>query len=85
MGDIRIVPITDLRRNFGALTADLPYISEIILTKDGRPFATLRAAADEKRRLMMESAGSLKGMVLDNDKIWIEVLKRKSRKTAVNL
>jgi len=85
MGDIRIVPITDLRRNFGALTADLPLINKIILTKDGRPFAILRAADDEKKRLMRDCAGVFKGTILDNDKVWKEVLQRRSRKTAMDL
>ena len=85
MSDVRIVPITDLRRKFGEITSDLVEVGEIILTKDGRPFAILRAAADEKRRLMKECAGSLKGTALDDDKVWKEVLKRKSRKLPVNL
>lgn len=85
MNGTRIVPITDLRRNFGEITADLGMVEELILTKDGRPFAVMRAAPEEKKKIMREFAGSLKGTDLDNDKVWEEVMKRKSRKVGVDL
>ena len=55
----------------------------LILTKGGEPFAELRALPEFKKKLIMHSAGSWKGTDLDNDKLWKEVLKRKSRKKII--
>jgi prevent-host-death family protein len=85
MNGVKVVPITDLRRNFGELTANLATGSDLVLTKDGRPFAVLKAAPEEKRRAMKELAGSLKGSILDDDALWAEVLRKRSRKNAIDL
>jgi antitoxin (DNA-binding transcriptional repressor) of toxin-antitoxin stability system len=85
MDQVKIIPVTDLRRNFGEITSVLATMNEIVLTKDGRPFAVLRAAVEEKRKLMKGFAGSLKGTVMDDDKLWEDVLKRKSRKVPIDL
>jgi hypothetical protein len=80
-----IVPITDLRRNFGSITANLPYIEELLLTKDGKPFATLRATTNIKKDLLMENVGAWEGTDLDNDDYWKKALSKKSRKSAMIL
>ena len=80
-----IIPITDLRRNFGKITADLDKVEEIILTKGGHHFATLKPAPEMKRKILLKMAGAFKGTDLTSDKIWKEVAKRKSRKTSITL
>ncbi len=80
-----IISITDLRRNFGEITANLDKIEEIILTKGGEPFAILKSAPEVKRKMLKKSAGVWKGTSLDNEKIWREVLKRKSRKASISI
>lgn len=80
----RIIPITDLRRNFGEITANLAKEGPFILTKGGRPYAILEAHPDEKRKLMLKAAGSFKRLGID-EKIWKEVFKRKSRKKPIEL
>ena len=81
----KIIPVTELRRNFGEITRSLPSIDEIILTKGGEPFAILKAAPEIKRKELRKSAGAFKGTELDNDEIWKKVLKRKSRKEKITL
>lgn len=39
---------------------------------------------DKKRDTLLKAAGSWKGTELDDDKLWKEVFKRKSRKKAVS-
>lgn len=81
----RIVSITELRRNFGELTSDLSRASELILTKGGEPFATLRATPNEKKKILKKAAGAWKSTVLDNDKFWEKSLKKHSRKSDIVL
>lgn len=81
----KIISITELRRRFGDITENLVHEDPIIITKGGEPFAILKAAPEEKRKLLMKAAGTWKGTALDNDKLWREVLKRKSRKTSIIL
>lgn len=80
-----IIPVTDLRRKFGEITENLARTDSIILTKSGSPFAILKAAPEEKKKLILEMAGAWKDTALDNDNLWKEVLKRKSRKKAIAL
>jgi hypothetical protein len=82
---IRIVPITDLRRKFGEITENLAGLGEIILTKDGRPFAVLRSAVEEKRKRLLTFAGMWKSTEMDDKKMWKEILARKSSKAPVKL
>lgn len=79
----RIVPITDLRRRFGEITSDLASLNSLILTKGGRPFAIMTPAPELKRERMMKSAGAWKGTRLDDEKLWKDILKRKSRRTDI--
>lgn len=81
----KIISITELRRNFGEITANLPEIDELILTKGGEPFAVLKAAPEEKKKLLKKTAGIWKNTELDSDKLWKEVLKKTSRKRPINL
>ena len=80
-----IIPITNLRRNFGEITAKLPYIDELILTKGGEPFATMRATPNTKKKALLASLGGWKQTELDNDRVWKDVLKKKSRKAQIDL
>lgn len=80
-----IISVTELRRNFGKITSRLAEVDPIILTKGGEPFAILKAAPREKRKILSKAAGSWKGTSLDSDKLWREVAKRKSRKRAIVL
>jgi hypothetical protein len=81
----RIIPITDLRRNFGEITANLADIDSLLLTRGGEPFATLKATPNVKRKKLMKSFGAWKGTKLDDDKLWDELLKRKSKDKPVEL
>lgn len=80
-----IISITELRRNFGALTKNLAKTDAVILTKGGEPFAILKAAPGEKRKLLTKVAGAWKGTVLDEDSLWKKVSKKKSRKYPISL
>lgn len=81
----RIISITELRRNFGALTKDLVKTDAVILTKGGEPFAILKPAPEEKRKLLLKVAGAWKGTALDKDNLWKKALKKKSRKNPILL
>lgn len=87
MNDItkRIISVTELRRNFGEITANLAAIDYLILTRGGEPFAVLKAAPEIKRKSLMKTAGAWKDTELDDDRLWTEVFKRQSRKTPVKL
>lgn len=80
---VKIISVTELRRNFGEITSNLPEINSLILTKGGKPFAVMKAAPEEKKKIMKKAAGTWEGTKLDSDKLWKEVFKKKSRKTSV--
>lgn len=75
----RIIPITDFLRKFGDYAAILPFMDELIVTREGRPFATIKATPDEKNRELLKCAGLWKGSELDSDDFWNKALKRKNR------
>lgn len=81
----RIISVTELRRNFGEITAKLAKVESLILTRGGEPFAILKAAPEEKIKILKEAAGAWEGTALDSDALWKKVFKRKSRKTSVQL
>jgi len=85
MNDIyrRIISITELRRNFGEITKELPFVESLILTKGGEPFAELKAVPGEKKKVMMGVAGAWKNTELDKDKLWEKVFERKSRRRSL--
>lgn len=80
-----IIPISDLRKKFGVIEAALPYVDHFILTKKGKPFATLTATFDLKKNVIKKCAGAFKDLGLDNDKIWEAVLMKKSRQKSITL
>lgn len=79
------IAINDLRRKFGEIEEALPFVDHFILTKKGRPFAILSATPMVKREEMKKTAGAFKGTKLAKDAFWKGVLKKKSRKTDINL
>ena len=81
----RIVSVTELRRNFGEITANLAKIDSLILTRGGEPFAILKAVPEEKKKILRGVAGAWEGTALDSDALWNKASKRKSRKTAISL
>lgn len=81
----KIISITELRRNFGEISRNLVKTDAVILTKGGEPFAILKAAPEEKRKLLARTAGVWKATSLDNDALWKKVAKKKSRKQSISL
>lgn len=75
-----IVPISDFIRKFGMYANMLADVEEIILTRDSRPFATIRATPQEKNRKLLSLAGAWKGTELDSPAFWKSVRKRKNKK-----
>jgi len=80
-----IIPISDLRRKFGDVEALLPYVDRIVLTKKGRPFAAISALPEVKKNVIGRYAGVLKKTDLDDNKVWKEVEKRRSRPNVIRL
>lgn len=78
--DTKIIPITDFIRRFGQYADLLPYLNKLILTREGRPFAEVKATAEEKNRKLLKFIGVWKDTKLDSDRHWKSVLSRKSRK-----
>lgn len=81
----KIISVTELRRNFGAITEKLAEIDSLILTRGGEPFAILKSAPEEKMKILRRAAGAWKGTALDNDPLWEKSLKKKSRKKGTSL
>ncbi len=80
-----IIPISDLRRKFGDVEAMLPYVDRVVLTKKGRPFAAISALPEVKKNILHRYAGALKKTDLDNNRVWKEVAKRRSRTNIIQL
>lgn len=80
-----VIPITDLRRKFGEITADLASKEPIILTKGGSPFAILTSAPAEKRKKLLASAGVLKNTEFANPTFIKTMLTKKSRTSPIAL
>ena len=83
--DTRIIPVTDFIRRFGDWAEILPNIDKIILTREGRPFATVKASAEIKNEKLLALSGIWKNTKLDNNSLWDKVLTRKNRKNTVKL
>lgn len=81
----RTVSINDLRRRFGEIERELPFVDRFILTKKGKPFAVLSATRAAKREIMKDTAGAFKNTSFDRDDFWKEILKKKSRKKKITL
>lgn len=80
-----IIPVTDLRRNFGAITEHLASIDELLLTRGGEPFATIRATPNVKRKILLKACGAWKKTAFDDDRFWKRVIRRSSRRHPVDL
>ena len=81
----KIMPITDFIRKFGEYSDLLPSLDKLILTREGRPFAEMRATAEAKSAARKKYAGIFAGSDLDNDQLWKAVAKRSSRKNKIKL
>lgn len=81
----KIISVTELRRNFGEISKNLAKTDAVILTKGGEPFAILKAAPEEKRKLLTKMAGVWTATPLDNDALWKKVAQKKSRKQSISL
>ena len=79
----KTIAISALRRKFGEIEKELPYVNRFIITKKGNPFAILTADPEIKRKRLLEMAGIWKNTDLDDDKLWKDVLKRKSRRKII--
>lgn len=82
---MKTVAISDLRKRFGEIEEELPFVDHFVLTKKGKPFAILSATPQVKRKLMEKTAGAFKGTPLADEDMWKEVIKRKSRKEKIQL
>lgn len=80
-----IVSVTDFRRNFGEITANLVKIESLLLMRGGEPFAIVKATPEAKKKALRKVAGAWKGTSLDNDNFWKKALKRKSRQSDIHL
>ena len=83
--DIKITSVTDFIRRFGDYADLLPTIDKIILTRDGRPFATVKAAAETKNEKLLALSGIWKNTKLDSDSFWKEILVRKNRQVQIKI
>ncbi len=83
--DTKIIPITDFIRKFGEYAKVLNRLDKLILTREGRPFAEVKATPEEKNRQLARFIGIWKDTKLDSDKFWKEVLTRRNRKKVVTL
>ena len=83
--DTRIIPVTDFIRRFGDWAEILPNIDKIILTREGRPFATIKASAEIKNEKLLALSGIWKDTKLDKDSLWERVLTRKNRRIPIKL
>ncbi|MEK7565715.1 MAG: hypothetical protein AAB506_01560 [Patescibacteria group bacterium] len=80
-----IIPVTDFVRNFASHMALLPRVQEIILTRDSRPVATLKATPEEKNRELLKFLKTIDGKLWKNDKVWKAVAVRRNRKEPIRL
>ncbi|MBI3577109.1 hypothetical protein HY086_03685 [Candidatus Gottesmanbacteria bacterium] len=83
--DTKIIPITEFIRRFGVYSDLLPKLSGLVLTREGRPFATLKATSEEKNRELLSFFGLWKGTSLDSNEFWKNLRKRRNRKKLISL
>ncbi len=81
----KYISINELRRRFSEIEAELPYLESLVITKKGKPIATLTSAPELKKSLRRSTAGAWRGTDLDDDKLWTEVGKRRSRRNSIDL
>lgn len=80
----KTISVEELRRNFGAVKKKLPY-TDFTITDRGKPIGKLTASPEVRKEQMMKTFGAWKGTNLDDDDLWKEVLKKKSRKKSITL
>lgn len=83
--DTKIIPVTDFIRNFGMYSDMLAKVDKLILTREGRPFATVEPTPEEKNKQLLSLMGSWDGRLFDNEAVWKEVLTRRSRKKPIKI
>ena len=81
----KIIPVTEFIRNFGTYADLIPHIGELVLTREGKPFAVVKASPQEKNEKLLSFYGAWKGTKLDSDKLWKKVFKRRNRKKPIVL
>lgn len=79
-GNTPIVSVTDFARHVSGYISSLPKVQEIILTRDSRPVATMKATPQAKNANLKKFFGIWKGTALDRDELWEKVLTRRNRK-----
>lgn len=83
--DTQIVTITDFIRKFGEYAEMLPLMDKLILTRDGRPFATLKATPQEKNKRLLSLIKAWDGRLFGNDAVWKAVSVRRNRKKPIKI
>ncbi len=83
--DTRIIPVTDFLRNARASLDLLSRIDKIILTREGRPFATMEITPEEKNKQLLALRGKWDGRLFDTPAIWKAVMVRRNRKKPIKL
>ena len=83
--DTKVMPITDFIRKFGEYADMLPLMDKFILTRDGRPFATLKATPQEKNKRLLSLRGAWDGRLFGNDAVWKAVAVRRNRKKPIKI
>ena len=74
----------DVRRKFGEIKKQLSFV-EFIVTDRGKPIAHISAPPEIRREKLLKFAGAWKGTELENEDVWKDALKKKSRKTDILL
>ena len=79
----QIIPVTDFLRNSGKYFDLIYKLDELILTRGGYHFATVRLTPEEKNRELFKLFGAWEGTELASNKFWEPVFKRKNRKKPI--
>ncbi len=73
----RLVSATMLRRNFGAVSKKIASLGYVVLTIKGKPTFKVEKLPRTKKNIkdvLSKFYGAWKGTVLDDDKLWHEIL-----------
>lgn len=81
--DNKIIPVTTFLRNFGEYAKMLSSLDKLILTREGRPFAEVKASPEEKNKKLLSLSGAWDGKLFSG-KIWDTPWKRKNRKDVIS-
>ena len=83
--DTVIIPITDFIRKFGQYADILANVDKLILTREGRPFATVEITAEEKNKKLLSLKNSWNGKLFENEEVWKAVLTRRNRRKPIKI